>query len=190
MGEWRRRPATRAPKSKFPCADLVLTRGRQYRPQRQGKLRTDTAESQNLSMCRSFKRENRESLTASKEVEATLLRQHSVDRPVNVSDGSTGMHADRKSDGSVVPAKSANKGGSEAPAEWMEERDPAERNTGQADLSRAQNRNYGKSNGMVGMRETILRVGFAFDSRQESYEVVPHVRICAGGRRQRRFLPQ
>jgi hypothetical protein len=122
--------------------------------------------------------------------EATLLRQHSVDRPVNVSDGSTGMHVVRKSDGSVVPAKSANKGGSKAPAEWMEERDPAERNIEQADLSRTQHRNYGKLNGMLGMRKMILRGGVAFDSRQEPYEVVPHVRIWAGGRRQRRFLPR
>ena len=28
------------------------------------------------------------------------------------------------------------------------------------------------------------------DSRQEPYEVILHVRICAGGRRQRRSLPQ
>ena len=105
--------------------------------------------------------------------EATLLRQHSVDRPVNVSDGSTGMRVVRKSDGSVGPAKFANKGGPKAPAEWMEEWDPAERNIEQADLSRAQNRNYGNSNGMFGMREMILRGGFAFDSRQEPDEVVP-----------------
>jgi hypothetical protein len=122
--------------------------------------------------------------------EATLLRQHSLDRPVNVSDGSTGMHAARKSDGSVVPAKSANKGGPEAPAEWMEERDPAERNTKQADLSRAQNRSDGESHGVFGMRDSILGDCVALDSRQEPYEVVSHVRICAGGRRQRRFLPQ
>jgi hypothetical protein len=100
-----------------------------------------------------------------------------VDRPVNVSDGPTGMNVVRKSDGSVVPAKSANKGGPEAPAEWMEERDPAERNTEQADLSRAQNRKHGESNGMLGMREPILRGGCASDSRQEPYEVILHVRI-------------
>jgi hypothetical protein len=40
-------------------------------------------------------------------------------RLVNVSDGNAKMNIDRKSDGSVVPAKSANKGGSKAPAEWM-----------------------------------------------------------------------
>ena len=88
--------------------------------------------------------------------EATLLRQHSLGRPVNVSDGSTGMHAARKSDGFVVPAKSANKGGREAPAEWMEERSPAERNTEQAGLSRTPSRSYGRSNSMFGMRGTIL----------------------------------
>ena len=31
---------------------------------------------------------------------------------------------------------------------------------------------------------------FALDSRQEPYEVILHVRICAGGRRQRRSLPR
>ena len=31
---------------------------------------------------------------------------------------------------------------------------------------------------------------FALDSRQEPYEVMLHVRICAGGRRQRRSLPR
>ena len=36
----------------------------------------------------------------------------------------------------------------------------------------------------------IQRNDFTLDSRQEPYEVILHVRICAGGRRQRRFLPQ
>ena len=51
-----------------------------------------------------------------------------TDRPENVHDGTAGMHVGRKSDGSVVPAKSANKGVSETPAELMEERDPVESN--------------------------------------------------------------
>jgi hypothetical protein len=109
--------------------------------------------------------------------EATLLRQHSVDRPVYVSDGPTGMNVVRKSDGSVVPAKSANKGGPEAPAEWMEERDPVERNTEQANLSRTQRRSYDKPKWLASMRGSILRDRLAPDSRQEPYEVVPHVRI-------------
>ena len=71
----------------------------------------------------------------------TLLGQHSVDRPVNISNGSTGMHVVRKSDGSVGPAKFANKAGPKAPAEWMEERDPIERHIKQANLARTQHRN-------------------------------------------------
>ena len=67
-------------------------------------------------------------------------------RLVNVSDGNAKMNIDRKSDGSVVPAKSANKGGPKAPAEWMEERDPVERNTEQAGISRTQSRINGMSN--------------------------------------------
>ena len=109
--------------------------------------------------------------------EATLLRQHSLDRPVNVPDGSTGMHVGRKSDGFVVSAKSANKGGPEAPAEWMEERNPAERNIGQADLFRTQSRITIEQMASFDMRDTSLRDAGAPDSRQEPYEVVPHVRI-------------
>jgi hypothetical protein len=48
-----------------------------------------------------------------------------TDRWFNVPDGNDRMHASRKSDGSVTPAKSANKGTSEVPAEWMEERNPS-----------------------------------------------------------------
>jgi hypothetical protein len=48
-----------------------------------------------------------------------------------------------------------------------------------ADLSRPLNRNEGKSNGIRGMRKMIPRGGFAFDSSQEPYEVVPQVWIWA-----------
>jgi hypothetical protein len=57
-----------------------------------------------------------------------MLRPRSgfkTDRWFNVPDGNDRMNASRKSDGSVVPAKSANKNASEAFAERMEERDPA-----------------------------------------------------------------
>src|SRR5690349_9604857 len=40
------------------------------------------------------------------------------------------------------------------------------------------------------LRILIPRIDFALDSRQEPYEVILHVRICAGGRRQRRSLPR
>ena len=111
-------------------------------------------------------------------------------RLVNVSDGNAKMNVDRKSDGSVVPAKSANKGGPKAPAEWMEERDPVERNTEQAGISRTQSRINDMTNRLAGYAQIAPSGRGAFNSRQEPYEVVPHVRICAGGRRQRRFLPQ
>ena len=49
-------------------------------------------------------------------------RGFKTDRWFNVSDGNDQMHANRKSDGSIIPAKSANTGVPEAPAERMEER--------------------------------------------------------------------
>jgi hypothetical protein len=73
--------------------------------------------------------------------EPTLLRQHSVDRSLNVSGASTGMHGAKKSNGSVVIAKLENKRGPKAPAEWTYERDPVQSNIEQANLYRTQNRN-------------------------------------------------
>ena len=58
----------------------------------------------------------------------------------------------------------------------------------------------GPGNGCIVLRDSICPVlassiripisDFALDSRQEPYEVILHVRICAGGRRQRRSLPR
>lgn len=123
------------------------------------------------------KRENREipMVSNSKEEE----------RPENVSDGNAGMYAMGKSDGSIVPAKRANNGGAEPPAESVEERDPAKRNARHSALQRTQCRTRRRHRGVAGVREA-----FALDSRQEPYEVVPHVRICAGGRWQQRSLPR
>ncbi len=95
------------------------------------------------------------------------------------------MNADRRSDESVVPATSANNDAAEASAESTEERDSAKRNAEQAALLRTPGRTKRKSRGLHGVREAV-----ALDSRQEPYEVILHVRICAGGRRQRRFLPR
>lgn len=75
-----------------------------------------------------------------------------TDRWFNVSDGNDQTHAVRKSDGWVVPAKSANKGVPEAPAERMEESDPAERNTNQPAMPRTQSRTNGGSKGLEGVR--------------------------------------
>jgi hypothetical protein len=91
------------------------------------------------------KRENRE-------IPAVSQLTFDWERPANVSDGTAGMHAAGKSDGSVVPAKSANNDAAEALAESMEERDPAERNAGQDDPRRTPSRVKRRSIGLIGVR--------------------------------------
>jgi len=63
------------------------------------------------------------------------------------------MNANRKSDESVVPAKQANKGATEAPAEPVEERDSAKKNVEQDALCRTPSREHRKSRGLHGVRE-------------------------------------
>ena len=75
------------------------------------------------------------------------------ERPENASGGTAGMHAVGKSDGSVVPAKPANKGAAEAPAESAEERDPAKRNADQDNLYRTPGRNEYRLSGLERVRE-------------------------------------
>ena len=109
------------------------------------------------------------------------------------------MNAQENSDESIVPAKSANNDGTEPALESIEERDSAKRNDVQADLLRTQNRDNRKSSGLHGVRENVAvsieghhgrAVAFAPDSRQEPYEVILHVRICAGGGWQQPSLPR
>ena len=112
-----------------------------------------------------------------------------AERSENVSDGTADMIANRKSDDSIVPAKRANKTRTLA-AELVEERGSPKGNTYQKALPRTPSHNgesirrsvYGK----YGERE-FIRPSYP---REEPYEVVLHVRICAGGRRQRRSLPR
>ena len=80
-------------------------------------------------------------------------------RPVNVYDGNAGMHVVGKSDGSVLPAKSANKGVSETPAELMEERDPVKRNVEQSHPPRTLSRKLDGTNGLDRMRGTARKDG-------------------------------
>lgn len=82
-----------------------------------------------------------------------------TDRWFNVTDGNDQMHANRKSDGSVTPAKSANKDAPEASAEWMEERHPAERNTMQPAPPRIQSRDKAESSGLDRVREAARKDG-------------------------------
>lgn len=95
------------------------------------------------------KRENREIPTASQ-------RQFDWERPANAPGGKAGMHAAGKSDGSVVPAKLANKGAVETPAESTEERDPAKRNAEQADAGRTPSRIKPVSFGLLGVHRVAL----------------------------------
>jgi len=69
------------------------------------------------------------------------------------------MNASRKSDGSIIPAKSANKGASEAPAEWMEERNPVERNAAQPAPPRTQSRNEAGIVGLDRVRDAARKDG-------------------------------
>jgi len=116
----------------------------------------------------------------SKSSAAFVLRwlSNESERFANVSDGTANMHADGTSHGSVVPATTTNNSGTIAPAESNEGRDPAERNAEQDTLHRTPYR-IGKSCGLAGVREVAN--DFALDSRQVPYEVILHVRVCAGG---------
>ena len=69
------------------------------------------------------------------------------------------MNANRKSDGSIVPATTANKGAAEAPAEPSEERDSANRNAEQAVSRRTPSRTKRGSRGLHGVREAARKDG-------------------------------
>lgn len=86
-------------------------------------------------------------------------RGFKTDRWFNVPDGNDQTHAIRKSDGFVSPAKSANKGATEAPAEWMEERNPAERNAAQPAPPRTQSRNEAGTGGLDRVRDAARKDG-------------------------------
>lgn len=97
------------------------------------------------------KRENREIPSTSE--------PRGPERSVNASGGTTDAHVGGKSDGSVVPAKSANNDVAEASAEPMEERDPAKRNAGQAAARRTSSRFTRASRGRLGVREAARSLG-------------------------------
>lgn len=100
-------------------------------------------------MSGSSKRENREIPAVSK--------PSGPERSANVPDGTADMDAAGKSDGSVVPAKLANNGAAEAPAESTEERDPARRNAEQPDAGRTPSRIKPVSLGLLGVREAARK---------------------------------
>ncbi len=114
-----------------------------------GETLAGTAESENLSMRQHSNRENREIPLVSDSAES--------ERSTNVSDSKADMYADGKSHGSVVPATTTNNGGTEAPAESDEGRDPAKRNAEQDTLHRTQGRIQSKSCGLHGVREAARK---------------------------------
>lgn len=134
----------------YSCADLVKKWGRQHVGPRFGERSDGTAESKNLSMSGNSKRENREISHASQ-------RTFDWERSANVFDGKADAYAGEKSDGVVVPAKSANNDATEASAESMEERTPAERNAEQADSDRTPSRSKRESHGLPGVREAARK---------------------------------
>ena len=69
------------------------------------------------------------------------------------------MDADRKSDGPILPAKAANNGGIEPPAESPEERGSAKRNADQTVLRRTPSRDKRESRGLFGVRESARKDG-------------------------------
>lgn len=131
-----------------------------------GKMQKDTAESKTLSMCRNSKRENREILLVSTAKEGSS--SFTVERSENVTDGTSDMNANRKSDEFVVPTTSANKGAPEVPAESTEERNSAKKNTKQVALPRTSSRTKGKSRGLLGVREAAPYSGERLRARFEA----------------------
>jgi group II intron reverse transcriptase/maturase len=121
-------------------------------------------------MCRNSKRENREILLLSKEGAGET--RHETERSVNVSDGTPDMNANRKSDGLVLPAKSANKDAVEVSAESTEERNPAKRNVDQPNLHRTPSRVKRKSRGLRGVREAARK-----DSKLKFSALLHHVNV-------------
>lgn len=69
------------------------------------------------------------------------------------------MNADRQSDEPIVPAKSANKDATEAPAESIEGRGSTKRNAEQNALCRTQDRTKHRSRGLSGVREAARKDG-------------------------------
>ena len=67
------------------------------------------------------------------------------------------MNADGKSDEGVVPTSPANKGGTEPPAESVEGRLSAKRNTEPSNLARTPSRKKRRSSGLLGVRDAACK---------------------------------
>ena len=143
----------------------------------------DTAESETLGMWGNSMRENREILQ-------TPALDGSVGRSKKAKSRNVDMDVCGESNGLIVPTKRANKVGAYAlAAESAEERRPTKGNAPQAHSRRTQSRGC-ESQGLWRIRQAARAAGRYMNPRQEPYEVIPHVRIRAGGRSQGRSLPR
>ena len=95
-----------------------------------------------------------------------------------VIDQSPSVHVSGESDGLIVPGKQANKVGPTPAAESVEGRGSAKGNVARQVANRTQSR-VPASSGLSGVRQAVTLS--RHHPRQEPYEVVPHVRIRAGG---------
>ena len=143
----------------------------------------DTAESETLGMWGNSMCENREALR-------TPALDGSAGRSKKAKGRNFDMHVCGESDGPIVPAKRANKASAQdaLAAESAEGRRSAKGNAPQACSRRTQSRGC-ESQGLWRVRQARA-AGRHMNPRQEPYEVIPHVRIRAGGRSQGRSLPR
>ena len=107
----------------------------------------DAAESKNLSMCGNSMHENRETPSAPRSDDLGRLEKEDHD---------ANMHADGESDGTIVPGKQANKGGTPPLAEPVEERGPTKGNAFRLTAYRTQSRK-GVSLELEGVRRVASR---------------------------------
>jgi hypothetical protein len=128
-------------------------------------------------------RENREALQ-------TPTLDGSEGRSKKAKSRNVDMHVCGESDGLIVPAKRTNKVDAQyaLAAESAEGRRPAKGNAPRAYLCRTQSRGC-KSQGLWRVRQARA-ASRHMNPRQEPYEVIPHVRIRAGGHSQGRSLPR
>ena len=106
------------------------------------------------------------------------------------------MYECRKSYSSIVPEKPPNKASRNVAAEAGEERELAKGNPPKCAIPRTQSRirthnaQERVGHGAYKADKIPVRALWPYHSRQEPDAVVPHVRVCGGGRGQPRFLPR
>ena len=152
----------------------------------QRKPSLDAAESQTPCMCGNSMRENRET-------RATPSSDGDEGRSGKAKGRMPDMHVAGESDGLIVPAKRANKAGTPA-AEFVEERGSPKGIRGPEGLAKdtEPKRRVEPAGTCTASKECgfVFRTPDRYYPREEPYEVVLHVRICAGGRPQGRSLPR